>query len=70
MVGGERQTLSGRAAAANFLLQFSAKREKVKLRFLNRAVGKSKGPQRDKRGFERGLSDRHFVCIQSRKMTP
>lgn len=44
--------------------------KQVKLRLLKRTVGKKTGTQRDKRGFGRGLSDRHFVHIQSRKTTP
>lgn len=32
--------------------------------------GEENDTQRDKRGFGRGLSDRHLVHIQSSKMTP
>lgn len=42
----------------------------VKPRLLKHTTGKRKDTQRDKRGFGRGLSDRHFVHIKPGKTTP
>lgn len=76
MVGGERRSdMDGQVGAKVFFLRVSKKTE-LKPTSEAQIIGtrcrdEKKGKQRDKKeDLVRGLSDRHFVHIQSRKMTP